>query len=95
MISLNSYHKLYVDAVELAAAIGLDHCKPRIIPVQAHRNNNPSDSIEGYYRVNLSIIFLDHAFNQLEIRFPPEAYTCYSRFSIVPTIMLANPTTVG
>jgi hypothetical protein len=87
------HHKLYQEAVELAATIGLDPCKPRIIPVQAHRNNNPSDSIEGHYRVNLSVVFLDHALNQLETRFPPEAYTCYSGFSIVPTVMLANPST--
>ena len=87
------HHKLYQEAVELAATIGLDPCKSRIIPVQAHRNNNPSDSIEGHYRVNLSVVFLDHALNQLETRFPPEAYTCYSGFSIVPTVMLANQST--
>ena len=56
---------LYQKAVELAAKIGLDPCKPRTIPVQAHRNDNPSDSIEAHHRVNLSVVFVDHALNQL------------------------------
>ena len=77
------HHKLYQEAVELAATIGLDPCKPRIIPVQAHRNNNPSDSIEGHYRVNLSVVFLDHALNQLETTIGCKNYETFPYFSFI------------
>ena len=89
------HHQLYEESVELAARIGLQPSKPRVIPVQVYRNNNPSQSIEGHYRVNLSTIFNDHALKQLDSRLPTEGNIFYQRFSIVPTIILANPSPWG
>ena len=87
------HRQLYQEAVELAAKIGIQPHKPRVIPVQVYRNNNPSQSIEGHYRVNLSIIFIDHALKQLDTRFPSETNLFYQGFSIVPFVMLANLST--
>ena len=87
------HHQLYEESIELAARIMLQPSKPRVIPVQVHRNNNPSQSIEGHYQVNLSTIFIDHALTQLDSRFPTETNIFYQGFSIVPTAMLANPST--
>ena len=85
------HHQLYQESVELAARIGLQPSKPSVIPV--HRNNNPAQSIEGYNRVNLSTIFIDHALKQFESRFATEANIFYQGFSIVATVILANPST--
>ena len=70
------HHQLYEESVELPARIGLQPSKPRVIPVQVYRNNNPSQSI-GHYRVNLSTIFNDHALKQLDSRFPTEGNIFY------------------
>ena len=44
-----AHHQLYEESVELAAKIGLQPSKSRVIPEQVYRNNNPSQSIEGHY----------------------------------------------
>ena len=58
--------------------------------MQVHCNNNPSQSIEGHCRVNLSTIFIDHALKQLDSRFATETNIFYQGFSIVPSVMLEN-----
>ena len=84
------HRQLYQEAVELAAKVGIQPHKPRVIPVQVYRNNNPSQSIEGHYRVNLSIIFIDHALKQLDTRFPAETNLFYQGFSISSLRLLKN-----
>ena len=69
------HHRLYEEAVQLAAKVGI---QPRTVQRQIHRSNLP--------KANLTVVFLDHSLQQLQLRFPPEAYICYKGFSIVPTI---------
>ena len=84
------HHQLFEEAVALSWKIGLTPSRPRVVPRQVYRDNLPSEDIEGYYRENLTVSFLDHSLQQLRTRFPSEAYICYEGFSIVPTILLSN-----
>ena len=68
------HHRLYEEAVQLAAGIGIEPSHPRTVQRQVHRGVNlPASSPEQYYRINLTRIFLDHALQQMGKRFPPEA----------------------
>ena len=84
------HHRLYEEAVQLAAKVGIQPSRSRTVQRQIHRRNLPASSVQQYYKTNLTIVFLDHSLQQIQLRFPPEAYICYTRFSIVPTILLAN-----
>ena len=84
------HHELYLEAVQLANAVGLEPNRPRVVQRQIHRDNLPTADIESYYRANLTVVFLDHSLQQLEARFPPMTYRCYQGISIVPSILLAN-----
>ena len=37
--------------------------------VQRNRANTPAETVEDYYRRNLTIPFVDHMINELEVRF--------------------------
>ncbi|CAH3171385.1 unnamed protein product, partial [Porites lobata] len=51
---------LYVEAVELAASIGVQPSMPRVAVRQVHRANAPAADPEVYYRINPTRVFLDH-----------------------------------
>ena len=88
---INAEHsRLYEEAVQLAGGIGIEPSQPRTVQRQVHRDNAPAISPNQYYRINLTRVFLDHAVQQLDSRFPPEAYTCYKGMSIVPAVLLNN-----
>ena len=60
---------IYHHAVTLADKVGTEPSKPRIARRQQHRANAPSDSIEGHYKMNVAIPFIDHIGSQLDTRF--------------------------
>ena len=92
--NIDHHHQtLYQEAVSLAADVGIEPSQPRIVQRQIHRSNCPASTPLDYYRINLTRVFLDHSLSQLQSRFPPQAYTCYKGFSIVPALMLRKVAT--
>ena len=85
------HRELYDEAVQLAAEVDIEPSRPRIVQRQINRPNaaGPGTSPIDYYRINLTRVFLDHVLEQLRSRFPPQAYTCYKGFSIVPLVRTA------
>ena len=56
------HHRLYEEAVQLAAGIEIEPSRPRTVQSQVNRGVNlPASSPEQYYRINLTRMFLDHA----------------------------------
>ena len=86
------HRELYDEAEQLAAEVDIEPSRPRIVQRQINRPNaaGPGTSPIDYYRINLTRVFLDHVLEQLRSRFPPQAYTCYKGFSIVPLVLLNN-----
>lgn len=84
------HHQLYVEAVELAASIGVQPSMPRVAVRQVHRANAPAADPEVYYRINLTRVFLDHCTQHIDRRFQNEVYSCYKGLYLVPKVMLSN-----
>ena len=85
------HHSLYTEAVELAGSIQIDPTMPRIVNRQIHRANAPAAGPEQYYKINLTRVFLDHAIQQLDIRFQDQVHICYKGLSIIPSSLLEHP----
>ena len=64
-----NFAKVYQQAVRMAAAVGEEPRKPRVVGRQINRANNPSESAEDHYRRNVVIPFLDHVIESLDNKF--------------------------
>ncbi|XP_022782315.1 52 kDa repressor of the inhibitor of the protein kinase-like [Stylophora pistillata] len=84
------HHQLYVEAVELAASIGVQPSMPRVAVRQVHRANALAADPEVYYRINLTRVFLDHCTQHIDRRFQNEVYSCYKGLYLVPKVMLSS-----
>ena len=63
---------------------------PRIVNRQIHRANAPGETPEDYYRINVTRVFLDHALQELDIRFQDQVYVCYKGLSIISSNLLEH-----
>ena len=67
-----THNDWYQKSVSLAQRVGTTPSTPRICSKQALRANPPFKSVEEYYRISISLPFLDHLSSQLDFRFTPE-----------------------
>ena len=63
------HNQLYVEAVALAASVGVQPSMPRVAVRQANRANAPANNPEVYYRINLTTVFLNHCIQHIDRRF--------------------------
>ena len=56
---------------------------PRIAQRQVHRLNAPATTPQGYYKRKLTIEFLDHALQQMNIRFQDDIFVCYKGLYVI------------
>ena len=89
--SFCAHHLLYTEAAELAGSIQIDPTMPMILNRQIRRANAPAAAPKQYYKINLTRVFLDHAIQQLDIRFKAQVHICYKGLSIIPSILLGQP----
>ena len=52
--------------------------------------NAPAATPEGYFKINLTRVFLDHVLQQLNTRFQDDVFVCYKGISIIPSVLLAT-----
>ena len=62
--------------------------KPRTCSQQIYQSNQPVQNTKEYFRVSLTIPFLDHVSADLEYRFPGDELTQYRGLYIIPYVML-------
>ena len=62
--------------------------KSRTCSRQIYRSNQPVQNTKEYFRVSLTIPFLDHVSADLEYRFPGDELTQYRGLYIIPYVML-------
>lgn len=86
----NRHHNLYQEAVTIARQVAVQPEMPRIAQRQMHRNNAPAATPEGYFKINLTRVFLDHVLQQLNTRFQDDVFVCYKGISIIPSVLLAT-----
>ena len=65
------HHDIFDKACLVSASVDVHPTKPRLCGRQQHRSNADTEdgSVEGYYRVNLTVPFLDHLLNQFRLRY--------------------------
>ncbi|XP_066025462.1 52 kDa repressor of the inhibitor of the protein kinase-like [Pocillopora verrucosa] len=76
--------------VTIARQVAVQPEMPRIAQRQMHRNNAPAATPEGYFKINLTRVFLDHVLQQLNTRFQDDVFVCYKGISIIPSVLLAT-----
>ena len=93
--SVDYYHDAwYKIAVKLARKVEIyeeDAKPPRVCSRQAHRANPQGLTLKEYFRVTLTIPFLDHIIADLNTRFKGEDLTAYFGLYIFPYIMFEEP----
>ena len=58
---------------------------PMILNRQIRRANAPAAALKQYYKINLTRVFLDHAIQQLDIRFKAQVHICYNSMNFAWT----------
>ena len=90
--SVENHHKnWYNKAKKLAEKVDISEdsiTKPRTCSRQIYRSNQPVQNTKEYFRVSLTIPFLDHVSADLEHRFPGDELTQYRGLYIIPYVML-------
>ena len=61
--------KWFQEACQISEKLDITVQKPRTCQVQRNRANTPAETVEDYDRRNLTMPFLDHLINELEVRF--------------------------
>ena len=76
----------------MAEAVNVEPSKPRTCVRQRNRSNaSPlTDTIEEWYKVNITIPFLDHVIAELESQFSLMAQTASQLLGLVPSIMCSK-----
>ena len=78
--------------MRLAEAVDVESSKPRTCVRQRSKSNaSPiTDTIKGWYKVNVTIPFLEPIIAELESRFSSIAQTVSQLLGLVPSIMCSN-----
>ena len=87
---INAKHGIYYQyALDGAVENDIPVKKPRVCTIQVNRENYDTDSISDYYKVSLTIPFLDNLIESMNDRFAPKSTACcifwvsYSAWSVV------------
>ena len=83
-----THNDWYQKSVSLAQRVGTTPSTPRTCSKQILRANPPFTSVEEYYRISISVPFLDHLSSQLDLRFTPEKTKVLKKgFLLIPSHM--------
>ena len=68
--SVDDYaHRIFAHSCRIAERSQIAVSMPRLSPRQQHRSNPPSNSVEEYFKLSVTIPFLDHLLSDLASRF--------------------------
>ena len=82
---IDIYHSCwYKEACHLAAKVDCTVKHPRFCERQRHRGNNPASNTSDYFKVNVSVPFLDHLLQELSERFSERNSVVIRGLSIIP-----------
>ena len=89
---VDEFHaRVYDKALLLAASIDVEESSPRLAGRQTHRSSIQATSAKDYYRLNLTIPFLDHTIIELETRFDSQSSSLVIEFAqLLPAKIRAN-----
>ena len=89
--NINYHHtEWYTEACDIGGQVDATVKKPRTNSRQTLRSNTPAETVEDYFLLNLSVLFIDHLLNELRTRFSEMNYTAVRGFSVIPSFMMRN-----
>ena len=78
-------HRIFEHSCRLAERSQIAVSMPRVSGQQQHRPNQPSNSVEEYFRLSVTIPFLDHMLSDLTSRFAAHVKQSASIQRLLPT----------
>lgn len=81
------HNRIYTKAQKLAANIGSDEAMPRIIKGRQTRWNPSVSSPCDYWRVTVTIPFIDSVISELETRFATDKRAHFELFVLIPEVI--------
>lgn len=81
------HSKCFDQATRLAVELDIPVTKPRTCKRQTKRDNMPAETIEDYFRMSITIPFLDHLISQMEIRFSNLHERALLGLKLVPSLL--------
>ena len=85
---IDSYHEIWFQkATEIANEVGAPITNRRICRRQVNRSNIPAESVNDYFKRNVSIKFLDHLISEMSARFTQKNCIAMKGTSIIPAIL--------
>ena len=89
--NINYHHtEWYAEACDIASQVDTTVKKLEANSRQTLRSNTSAETVEDYFRRNLSVPFIDHLLNELRTRFSEMNYTAVKGFSVIPSFMMRN-----
>lgn len=86
-----SHNSWYDEAVTLAEGTGTVPARPRPAGRQVHRENVPAVSTSDYFKMAISIPFLDHLLCQMQTRFSETNLDALDAIYGMPTYAVSQP----
>lgn len=80
------FKKIYKQAERIAEKLNVDPSLPRIAKRQIHRQNQPADTPEEYYRRTVAIPLLDCIISEMDTRFNKLSQRAVKLLMFVPAI---------
>ena len=85
----------FEQVLNIANRLNIPVQKPRTNRRQIYRDNHPSDSISGYYRVSLTIPLLETLEEELVTRFTDKSLIVYTGLYLIPSKIVSMSDSVG
>ena len=85
--NVEEYHHMWFTRANELCTIGGQFDVMRLYGSQTLRNNHPVQSKEDYYRVSVTIPYLNHLVSQMKLRFSTHHLVRAKGFALVPAIM--------
>ena len=79
---------LFEEASKIASENNISVLRPWTCNVQKYRENHDAGDVSSYYRVSLTLPFIDSLITSMAERFTPKNLALYCGFNILPSIML-------
>ena len=82
------FNKIFLQAKRMGEAVQVEPSKCRVSGYQKHRPNDPTETVEDHYPVNVAVPCLDHISVQLDQRFSSLSNTATSLLGLIPSIII-------
>ena len=85
------HDRCFQHATELAAFVEVEPRHPRICKRQTHRQNHPTQNPKEYYKVSITVEFLDFLVAEVKSRFNDQAQVVVKGFTVIPSNVVNQP----